>query len=48
MKKQRKNVCEVCGRPLSVILGGKNDIEKLCLRCLVATYPALKKLAKEM
>ena len=46
MKKQRKEVCGVCGRPLSVIISGKDDREKLCLRCLVTSYPTLKVLEK--
>jgi len=48
MKNNRKDVCRICGRPFSVILGGKNGNEKLCFRCLVVNYPALKVLTKEM
>ncbi len=48
MKTKRKNTCSICGQPLSVIIGGKNGTEKLCSRCLVANYPALKVLAKEL
>lgn len=48
MKEKRKHVCGVCGKPLSVIIGGKQDNERLCLKCLVALYPALKVLEKEI
>jgi hypothetical protein len=46
MKKKTTNTCQICGRPLTVIIRDKRKTEKLCLRCLVAAYPALRELAK--
>ena len=45
MKNKRKKVCSICGKPISVIIKGKEQTEKLCVHCLVANYPALKELA---
>lgn len=48
MKNQAPNKCQICGRPITVIIRGKNDTEKLCSQCLVAHYPALKELTKRI
>ena len=48
MRNQRKHTCEICGKRLNVVISGKNETERLCARCLAATYPALKELAKIM
>lgn len=48
MKDKQKNVCDVCGKPLSVIIGGKQDNEHLCMKCLISLYPVLKNLEKEL
>lgn len=46
MKGQNPPKCQICGRPITVIIRGKNDTEKLCSQCLVSHYPALKELSK--
>jgi len=46
MKRYRKNTCEICGKNLDIVLSGKGEVERLCLRCLVTMYPSLKDLAK--
>jgi hypothetical protein len=46
MKKRKTDTCQICGRPITVIIRGGNTTEKLCLHCLVASYPALRPLAK--
>jgi NMD protein affecting ribosome stability and mRNA decay len=46
MKKKTRNTCQICGRPITVIIRGENTTEKLCLRCLVASYPALRELSR--
>ena len=48
MKEKQNNACGICGQPFSVIIGRKDGAEKLCSRCLIANYPALKVLAKEL
>ena len=48
MKKHRENTCEICGKNSSVVISGRNIIERFCSRCLVAVYPALKELTKEL
>jgi len=46
MKRKRKQTCELCGRPLSIVIGSGSCVERLCLKCLVTTYPALAILSK--
>ncbi|MHB9027732.1 MAG: hypothetical protein ACYC9O_03075 [Candidatus Latescibacterota bacterium] len=46
MKKPTPNKCQICGRPIMVIIRGKSDSEKLCTQCLISHYPALKELCK--
>ena len=44
MKQKHTKKCEICGKEISVVIVGKNDTERLCVQCLVATYPALRGL----
>ena len=46
MKKKTTHKCQICGRPITVIISGKNTTEKLCLHCLVDAYPALRELSR--
>ena len=46
MKKQTGKKCEVCRRPIIVIIRGKDGTEKLCSQCLVVHYPALRELTR--
>ena len=46
MKKRTNQTCQICGRPLTVIIHGNGHTEKLCARCLAASYPALRELTR--
>ncbi|MFC1508236.1 hypothetical protein ACFL60_00945 [Candidatus Omnitrophota bacterium] len=38
--------CSICGKPVSVIISGKDKKEKLCVKCLVTFYPKLRDLMR--
>ncbi len=48
MKEQTKNICQLCGKARTIIISNKYNNERLCLQCLVSTYPVLKELRKVM
>jgi len=44
--KKKTTRCQICGRPITVIIRGANGTEKLCVRCLVTAYPVLRELSR--
>ncbi len=48
MKRKRKQTCEFCGGPISIVISGGSDVERLCMKCLVTAYPSLEVLSKRL